>query len=405
MELSISLLFNAALPVLVGAVLWGIYATLRWVYDILMYEWTVTLEITTDQELQWSWLQHYITEHLGLRLRQWSATGTGTEIDANVIPTTVRFPFGGKVVRLRISDFSTGDRIVSNQYPPPKTRRRAVLWTRHVDKTFFSGLLAELKRVYIKHHEKSITYSIPIVGPYNNGESIRPIQRRGIDTLTLDPDMVKRVLGEVDYFLSAEGQRFMIQHGIPYHLGLLLEGPPGNGKSSFILALASRLGSEVCKISFQTKHMDDTALACVMRGSPHGDPPRIIVLEDVDCLTRSQNGEKEEGTSKISFSALLNCLDGLGAPENAIIIMTTNHVDRLDAALIRPGRVDCRVRFEPPDDARIAEHYVKFFPEETVHSLATTDFVKTCRRESGGECSMAVVQGQILRELAKRKEA
>ncbi|GIK16462.1 MAG: hypothetical protein BroJett003_14260 [Planctomycetota bacterium] len=66
-----------------------------------------------------------------------------------------------------------------------------------------------------------------------------------------------------------------------------------------------------------------------------------MLIEDVDCAFIKRSNEDAEG---ITFSGFLNCIDGMLAPHNGrVLIMTTNPVDRLDPALIRPGGIDLRV--------------------------------------------------------------
>jgi chaperone BCS1 len=71
----------------------------------------------------------------------------------------------------------------------------------------------------------------------------------------------------------------------------------------------------------------------------------IVLLEDIDAAFPSRedqgdNSQQRQHSSDVTFSGLLNVLDGVAASEERLIFMTTNHIDRLDPALIRPGRVD-----------------------------------------------------------------
>ena len=66
----------------------------------------------------------------------------------------------------------------------------------------------------------------------------------------------------------------------------------------------------------------------------------------------------------LSLSALLNCLDGVGAQEGRILIMTTNHEDNLDEALKRPGRVDQRYYFGYADTPTIKQLFEIFYDGE-----------------------------------------
>jgi chaperone BCS1 len=226
----------------------------------------------------------------------------------------------------------------------------------------------------------------------------RNVACRSLDSLSLKSGLCEEALRDLDAF--RQGHEFY-RGRIPYRRGWLLEGPPGNGKSSFIVAIASHLHSDIFLLSLNNSNLDDTALKRLLLGEELDAAPRIYVLEDIDCLFTNRAAPARDDTntvgnsSRVTFSGLLNALDGIGSPENTLIVMTTNYPERLDAALIRPGRVDRRFRFEPPDDARIALHYSKFFPEAS--RLDTDAFVKACRDRTE-PLSMGLVQEMILRE-------
>jgi ATPases of the AAA+ class len=110
--------------------------------------------------------------------------------------------------------------------------------------------------------------------------------------------------------------------GITRKKVVMLEGPPGTGKSSLIMSLASKLEKDIAYFSF-TPDITDTKLIKSMQNTPED---AIIVFEDIDCLFEER---KVNDTSKnsITFSALLNCLDGLVCKDGLIVIATTNHID------------------------------------------------------------------------------
>ena len=120
---------------------------------------------------------------------------------------------------------------------------------------------------------------------------------------------------------------------------------PGCGKTSFVQVLASNLKLDICILNLAHKELTDNSLASHLRDAPENS---LILLEDVDAIftnrsdpsvSSSTNG-KSEG---VSFSGLLNALDGVAAQEGRIFFMTTNHIEKLDPALIRPGRCDVKV--------------------------------------------------------------
>ena len=109
---------------------------------------------------------------------------------------------------------------------------------------------------------------------------------------------------------------------------------------------------------------DDLANLCGDKG--YESKPKFVVFEDIDCVF-----DGREGKSKVTFSGLLNALDGLSSGRNQVTFMTTNHIENLDEALIRPGRVDLRVHLGNIDDSQARRLHAKFFGD-----VSCDDFVR-----------------------------
>jgi AAA+ superfamily predicted ATPase len=90
----------------------------------------------------------------------------------------------------------------------------------------------------------------------------------------------------------------------------------------------------------------------------------LIVMEDVDALFSRDRASANDGKTPLTFSGLLNALDGVCNPEGQVFVLTTNHIERLDPALIRPGRVDLKVRFGTATRQQAAALFVNFYPGE-----------------------------------------
>lgn len=157
---------------------------------------------------------------------------------------------------------------------------------------------------------------------------VRTQTKRRRETLAIDALTETELFRDLDRFLQS---REIYRHrGIPWRRGYLLYGPPGTGKSSLIQAIASHYDRQL--VSLSLTDMDDSAL---LRAWSEITATSIVALEDIDSVF---SGRKPLG--ELSFSALLNTLDGAGAVEGSITILTTNHREQLDPALIRPGRCD-----------------------------------------------------------------
>lgn len=185
---------------------------------------------------------------------------------------------------------------------------------------------------------------------------------RSLDTVVLPSTIKDRLLEDVRDFISIETLRWFVEHGIPYKRSYLFWGPPGTGKTSMIQALAGDISRNICYLSPSDPNMTDDSLKSAVQDAPKNS---IIVLEDVDALF-GQNRAKSASTTKsaITFSGVLNALDGVGMPMGQIFILTTNHRERLDPALIRSGRVDMHVEFSSASTKQMRDMFVTFYPGE-----------------------------------------
>ena len=190
---------------------------------------------------------------------------------------------------------------------------------------------------------------------------------RPINSVILEPGILERILFDARGFLNSKDWYEGL--GIPYRRGYLLEGVPGSGKTSAILAIAGALEMNLFMLSLGTRGMDDDKLNNLLSQIP---PRSVVLLEDVDATFVGRDMNKAaEGISAVTFSGLLNALDGAAAREGRILFMTTNHVDKLDPALIRPGRADMRVHFGYAMQQQAEQMFLRFFPG---HELLARQF-------------------------------
>ncbi len=178
------------------------------------------------------------------------------------------------------------------------------------------------------------------------------------------------------------------ERGIPYHLNFLFAGLPGTGKTSLASALCGHFGLNLHILNIAGPGMNDDRLVELMLSLPRKS---MLLLEDVDAVVpearrKPHAGAVASGTTPtagkpdeaegITLSGLLNCMDGLTAPDGAIIIMTTNHPEMLDDALLRPGRVDVRVNFGPATRAQIERMCKRLCPNRKLNGAADAMLVQ-----------------------------
>lgn len=234
---------------------------------------------------------------------------------------------------------------------------------------------------------------------------------RTLDSVILPVGEKEKLLQAIDNFTKAEPRYRSL--GIPYHFGVELDGPPGTGKTSLASALAHHYKKNLYILSLTDMHSDDhlqEAMAQVYKDS-------IVLFEDIDAAGIPMRKtaitaipkvydpagireveEGEQGIEKflgkgVTLSGLLNVLDGLQAPDSVIYLMTTNHHENLDPALLRPGRIDYRLTMEHAHITQKAELFHRFFPNadgrQTYEALAKRSTTET----------MAEFQGFLLRML------
>lgn len=225
---------------------------------------------------------------------------------------------------------------------------------------------------------------------------------RPLSSVILADDLVGELERDVAAFLAARD--WYAERGIPWRRGYLLHGPPGGGKTSIVQALACHFGLTVHVLSPAAEESDES-----LRRRVFAVPERsILLIEDVDSVFVGRDkqaaapradGSTEPPPPGVTFSGLLNALDGVAAGEGVISVLTTNHRDRLDPALIRPGRVDVDryIGYATPEQARRLWRQFYGATEAASHIAHVADMVAEVVAREGVEVSMAQLQGYCLR--------
>ncbi|KAJ3215139.1 hypothetical protein HDU67_000767 [Dinochytrium kinnereticum] len=261
------------------------------------------------------------------------------------------------------------------------------------DKTLLLDILDQAKKTALSAEEgKTVVYTSigPDWRPFG-----QPRRRRNIDSVVLNDGLANRIIADVRGFLT--NGKWYYDRGIPYRRGYLFHGPPGTGKTSFIQAIAGHFEYNICVMNMSERGMTDDRLAYLLANAPHRS---LILLEDIDAAF-SQRDANDKFQSMVTFSGLLNALDGIAASEERLVFMTTNHLERLDAALIRPGRVDFRALFDNVTDIQAREMFLKFYPGK--EELADQFVAKIRPKEEipgvvadHKRCSPAALQGHFV---------
>ena len=223
-------------------------------------------------------------------------------------------------------------------------------------------------------------------------------------------DGKNKLIEKIDFFLNS--RHWYYEKGIPYTLGIGLHGPPGTGKTSFIKALANYTNRNIIQLSLKlikTKtqleqfFFENTYNSENEKNSITFDK-KIIVFEDIDCVgdiildrtiaktkKRASNKTISTNSNTIKMNDVLNTIcemnqpyvkenvcinnpeppitlddildlwDGIRETPGRILIISSNHYDKLDSALVRPGRIDITHELSYASHNTISELYFHLF--------------------------------------------
>jgi chaperone BCS1 len=205
---------------------------------------------------------------------------------------------------------------------------------------------------------------------------------------------MEEILEDVErFFTSAEWYQ---ERGIPYQLGFLFYGEPGNGKTSLCFTLASHFSRDIYLM--KVAGISDDSFRTAMNNIPKHS---IVLIEDVDCFFEGRDSVVGETVMEagLTFSGFLNGIDGVSGSEGRLLIMTTNKPEKLDQALTREGRVDHKVKFADATKDQAHRLFLRFFPGQD--ELAQQFAINVPEEQ----CSMAKLQGHLLKHRDSAADA
>jgi chaperone BCS1 len=374
----------------------GISVWLRTVPE-LIWVWIVsqtTMVITVkDDDAAFSWVKEWFLEQSFLkRIRRLDLDTTVRNEHIAMIPAPGKhwFWYGGRPFeawfsRTENAHERSGRRIESLTFRTPGRNR-----------VFLDRFVADVVRCHVKRQGvQSFLYI------YDDGwDYVEGYSPRALASVVLQAGEKEHLLEDVAQFRRSRARYERL--GVPYHRGYLFYGPPGTGKTSLVSALAAQLGVSIYVINLA--EFNDRSLMRAVNQVPANS---VLLFEDMDCMRGSQSREaldlrsgKSEITSRtkenppaanaVTLSGLLNVLDGVQAPNGVMFIVTTNHVEKLDPALLRPGRIDYKLFMGKASCQQKVELYRRFFPDASEREAR--EFIDASQSSE----TMAEFQGLLL---------
>lgn len=190
-------------------------------------------------------------------------------------------------------------------------------------------------------------------GIVHDQQLFKDIKNATFDNLCLEENFLLQLKSEVSHFLNSKS--IYEKYKLPWKRGIILMGPPGNGKTHFLKAL---INHSAMRCIYVKEWINTAKMFFAFRSLA----PCIVVFEDLDSLVKSHN-----------LSSFLNEMDGFANNNGLLFIATTNHPERIDSALLkRPSRFDRIYEFKLPSFS-LRTNYFKTWNEQVDHEMKISE--------------------------------
>lgn len=203
----------------------------------------------------------------------------------------------------------------------------------------------------------------------------RPV--RDFKSIILSDQIKMTILEHLDNFKN--DRSWYESHCIPYRTGICLYGPPGTGKTSLVRAVCGLYEKDLYILNLNT--VTDITLEMAFDSL---DEKSVVLIEDIDScvatnkrcsensLDESLNSQaiSQSGGVSLTLSGILNAIDGIACSQGRILIITTNKIENLDSALLRPGRIDLSLYLGNLTTETVSEAFSQFYPNFKMSEFA-----------------------------------
>lgn len=299
-------------------------------------------------------------------------------------------------------------RLETPQLPEGTDAERWISYARSKEKVYISaysaagrdavmGLLKRLAEDGLKERTASDLWVANRWGGWSRKKNLRD---RDLSTIVLPSGLAEDLEDDLGQFMAREQDYYRL--GIPWHRGYLLYGPPGTGKTSFARALATRFDLDIYWLPLSDLKTDADLTQMVSQLGYRS----MLLLEDIDVLNAA-GSRKDTESNGMTLSGLLNVLDGAATPEGLVTVMTTNKIEKLDDALLRPGRADRKVELGYLNQGQLDRLMQTFLPECGLHpelkrdDLAPADVIEIIKENLGNPLAAQIEIEELVGDLAE----
>ena len=373
------------------------------IWQWLRRRWLIEIDIL-DRDPAFEWIDKWLAQHTYSRNRARSLTVKTVSVDYNerqadptmdARPRILFSPAPGEHIF-----FYRGRLVILNrERPKPDGANAQSLSVResfaiHIfsrDRNIARQLLEDARDIALPAGDNRLAIHRASYSSWDEQMKRLP---RPPESVVLRAGLMESLIDDVRDFLGR--RNWYVERGIPYRRGYLLYGPPGTGKSSAVLAIASALKMDIAILSLANSSLDDDDLCQLLSNCPVNS---IVLIEDIDCVFVERKAT-EDKANKLTFSGLLNAIDGVAAGEGRILFATTNHIERLDPALIRPGRIDRKELIGYADREQLRRLFVRFFGD---NDPSMADYFSDSLAE--GTLPMSAVQTYLIQHANSADDA
>lgn len=244
-----------------------------------------------------------------------------------------------------------------------------------------------------------VIYSVNSVGGSSGTDiSCINLSQRKMDSLIYSNNELEHIKKHMDQF--SQGKDFYMEKELSYKTGMLFYGKPGTGKSSLVKAIATEYHRGI--ISIDVSNIDNIDFARLTMMINNEDKETYIVLfEDIDTLfLNREEGDKHDKNYNDIINKLLQFLDSNQSPSNVVFIATTNHLDRLDEALIRDGRFDLKLEIGELKKQDISRFLASFDLDPSLTDTIAKEYMAAIKADEEPEYfNQSRLQNIILRHI------